>query len=103
MRLIYGQELLTKEISEIADIVGNELTEEVKERATKIAFDYYKDNENTDPETVARASFYIALKEFKCNPENSVYLIINNHGKRNRWWLYVVPLVKNTRGANNLN
>jgi hypothetical protein len=90
----YGKEVLTKEIEEIAKVVGNQLTEEVKENAKRIALDYFPQNINIDPQTLARASFYIALREYKCNAEKSVSTLINNNGKQNHWWLYLVPLVE---------
>lgn len=98
-RVPFGQEILTKEIDEIADIVGSNLTKEIKETATRIAIEYIQQNVHADPETLARASFYIALKEYKCNPEKSVNAIITNHGKENRWWLYMAPLLEKQVGS----
>jgi len=97
-RVTYGQEVITREIDEIAEVVGNQLTEEMKEKAKKIALDYFGQNINTDPQTLARASFYIALKEYKCDAEKSVGTLINNNGKQNHWWLYVVPIVEKRLG-----
>lgn len=90
----YSQEILSKEIDEIAVVIGNQLTKEVKQNATKIALDYFEQNTNIDLQTLARASFYIALKDYKCNAEKSVKILINNNGKKNRWWLHVLPLVE---------
>jgi hypothetical protein len=97
-RVAYGQEVLTREIEEVAEVVGNQLTEEMKEKAKKIALGYLAKNINTDPQTLARASFYIALKEYKCDVEKSLDVLINNNGKQNYWWLYVVPLVEKYLG-----
>jgi hypothetical protein len=97
-RMTYGQEVLTKEIEEIAAVVSNQLTEEMKEKAKRIAFDYFGRNVDIDPQTLARASFYIALKEYKCKAEKSVNTLISNNGKQNHWWLYVVPLVEKSIG-----
>lgn len=94
----YGQEVLTKEIEEVAEVVGNQLAEEMKEKAKKIALEYLAQNINTDPQTLARASFYIVLKECKFETEKSVNVLINNNGKENYWWLYMVPLVEKTIG-----
>jgi hypothetical protein len=97
-RATYGQDILTKEIEEIAEIVGDQITEEVKEKAIRIALNYFLQNINADPQTLARASFYIALKKYKCNAEKSVNTLINNNGKQNHWWLYVVPLIEKCSG-----
>jgi hypothetical protein len=97
-RAAYGQEVLTKEIEEVAEVVGNQFAEEIKEKAKKIALDYLVHNANTDPQTLARASFYIAIKEYKCDAEKSVNVLINNNGKKNHWWLYVVPLIEKRQG-----
>jgi hypothetical protein len=93
-RATYGQEVITREIDEIAVAIGNQLTEEMKESAKKIALDYFEQNSNIDPQTLARASLFIALKEHKCNAEKNVNTLINNNGRQNHWWLYVVPLVE---------
>lgn len=93
-RETYSHQILTKEIEEIAAVVGKDLTEEVKQSAIKIALEYFEQNSKTDPETLARASFYIALKEYKCTAERNVHTLINNNGKKNSWWLYIVPLVE---------
>lgn len=90
----YGQEVLMREIDEIALAIGNQLTEEMKENAKEIAFDYFEQNVNTDPQTLARASLFIVLKEHKCIAEKNVDTLINNNGKQNHWWLYIVPLVE---------
>jgi hypothetical protein len=93
-RVTYTQEILSKEIDELAIVIGNTLTEEVKQNARKIALDYFEQNSNADLDTLARASFYIALKEYKCSAEKSAKVLTSNGGKKNRWWLYVVPLVE---------
>jgi hypothetical protein len=94
-KVTYNQQiLLSKEIDELAGIISNSFTHEVKENARKIAFDYFNENTNADPDTIARASFYIALKEYKCDAEKSAKVLVTDGGKKNSWWLYIVPIIE---------
>jgi len=90
----YSRAVISEEIEGISKTIDNRLKEEIKVKALEIAFEYLKNNANSDPVTLARASFYIALKEYKCAAEKNVNQLINNNGKRNRWWLYIIPLVE---------
>jgi len=90
----YGKAIISTEIEEISKTIESSLKEKIKEKALEIAFEYLQKNAKSDPVTLARASFYIALKEYKCVTEKNVNQLINNNGKRNRWWLYIIPLVE---------
>lgn len=93
-QIIYGKDRIRKEIKEISGITCVEKESEVEEMAQKIAFDFFENHTHSDPVTVARASLFIALKNYKCTSEKTVQILINNNGKMNRWWLRLLPIIE---------
>jgi hypothetical protein len=94
LQIVYGKGIIKKEINEVLDITCKENKAEIIKMATKIAFDYFVDNVNSDPVTLARAAFFIALKKYDCASDENVKILINNNGKKNRWWLHLLPIVE---------
>jgi len=86
--------LASKEIETIMQTVLGEKNETLKENAEQIVRSYIKINEVINPITLARSSFYIALKEMYPDPESKVKMIINNNGKTNKWWMHLVPVIE---------
>lgn len=94
LQVVYGKDIIKREIIEISEIACPEKKSEISEMAKKIAFDYFLENVNSDPSTLARASFFIALKKYNCASGENVKRLINNNGKKNRWWLNLLPIVE---------
>lgn len=87
--------IVYNEIVSISETIGVELNRSViEENARKIALDFLEENRLTEPVTLARASFYIAMKD-SLNPTlENIKSLIHNNGKTNRWWIYLAPLVE---------
>lgn len=92
--LNYTQVALRKEIDSISDSFSSKSKEVIKEKAEKIALSYLATNKVVHADTLARSSFYIALKQFDSQADSKINLLINNNGKTNRWWLYLVPILQ---------
>lgn len=88
------KKILVDEIYSIAKSTRTQTNIELINYAKEIALDFAEENRILDPITLARASFFTALKKFDQNPRKHIKPIINNMGKRNRWWLYLAPLVE---------
>lgn len=82
------------EIVSIGIEIGLESNPDIIESAKKTASDFLKENNLTEPITLARASFYVAAKESLELTEENIKSLIYNNGKTNRWWIYLAPLVE---------
>lgn len=82
------------EIISIGKEIDLESNPDIIESAKKIASDFLKENNLTEPITLARASFYVAVKESLELTEENIKSLIHNNGKTNRWWIYLAPLVE---------
>lgn len=89
-----SKNIVLEEIFSIGKEIGVESKREIIENAQKIASDFLKNNNLTEPITLARASFFVAMKESERLTEKEIMSIIHNNGKTNRWWLYLAPLVE---------
>lgn len=99
LQVIYSKGKMKREIKEIATITCRENEADIEEMATKIAFEFFEKHINSDPITVARASLFIALKKHQCTSEENVSILINNNGKKNRWWLHLLPIIEKQLGG----
>ena len=85
--------LFSDEVDRLVQVVGwND--KELKERAIIIAKAFLKFNKHVNPITLARASFYIALKERDPLAYKKIELITNNGGRKNYWWRYLVSPIE---------
>jgi len=89
-----SHKIIVDEIDSIAKSTGTYSNKELTDYARKIAWAFAKENRVLDPITLARASFFAALKKFDENPIAHIKPIINNKGKTNRWWLYLAPVIE---------
>ncbi len=89
-----SEDIVHKEIIGISKAIGVESNRDMIERAMTIAADFLKTNSLTEPITLARASFYIAIKDCEGLTEKEIKILIHNNGKTNRWWMYLVPLIE---------
>ncbi|MCJ7635838.1 hypothetical protein MUP77_26035 [Candidatus Bathyarchaeota archaeon] len=94
LQIVYGKDIIKKEINEISGITCIEKRTEISEMATKIAFDYLAQNVNSDPVTLARAAFFVALKTHDCASDENIRILMENNGKKNRWWLHLLPVLE---------
>ena len=94
-QVIHVSENMThEEIISISKGAGLESNQEIVENAKRIAMGFLKENDLTEPITLARASFYVAIKESVGVTDEIIKLLIHNNGKTNRWWMYLVPFVE---------
>jgi len=89
-----SRDAIRTEINSIAEALGAGSNETLKRNAMTTAKSFLKTNKLADPITLARASFYVALKKTGENAEEKVKLIIDNNGNTNRWWLYIIPMLE---------
>lgn len=89
-----SEDIVRKEIASIAQAIGVGSDEELKQSAMNVAKSFLETNELAEPITLARASFYVALKKNRPHPEREVKSIIHNNGTPNRWWIYLVPIME---------
>lgn len=86
-------EVVRQEISAIAGATGVS-SKQVAEDALKVARSFLALDELAHPVTLARASFFIALKKSVKNPEGKIQAIIHANGQPDRWWVYLVPVIE---------
>lgn len=89
------ENLVSEEIDSIMHTLYGENKNELKNDAETIAKSYLKINGLTDPITLARSSFYIAMKKVDEDPTSKIKVIKNNNGKKNKWWIHLVPIMEN--------
>jgi len=94
-----SKDIVDKEIISISKAIDVEADRDIIEKAMKIATDFLNANSLTEPITLARASFYIAIKDSQRLTQEGIKLLIHNNGKTNRWWMHLAPLVeRHSRG-----
>ena len=89
------ENLISEEIDSIIQTLYGEKKDELRNDAETIAKSYLKLNGLADPITLARSSFYIAMKKVDENPTSKIKIIKNNNGKMNKWWIHLVPIIEN--------
>ncbi|MCJ7759667.1 hypothetical protein MUP59_00790 [Candidatus Bathyarchaeota archaeon] len=94
MLLESSMDIIRKEVKSIADAVITDSKETLKKDAESIAQCFLLANSLADPVTLARASFYLALKDNRMRCKDSVKKIIHNNGTKNEWWTYLVPVLE---------
>jgi hypothetical protein len=95
----HNESAINKEISSIAVTLRIASDNALKKDALSIARSFLEINNCADPVTLARASFYLALKRAKMAPENKVKQIVHNNGSQNRWWVQLLPVLINHIGS----
>jgi len=83
-----------KEIKGITQTVFGDRHERIETNANDIARRYLEINKLVNPITLARSSFYIALKKESSNPNSKIQLIKHNNGRENKWWIHLVPIIE---------
>jgi hypothetical protein len=86
--------LVRREIESVSRALAVDTNTELEQNAMAIAERFLQWNKVADPITVARASFYVALKHKDRAANEKVDAIIRNNGKTNRWWLYIAPMME---------
>jgi L-rhamnose mutarotase len=86
--------LIRSEIESVSRALALGEDKGLERNAMAIAERFLQWNKVADPITVARASFYVALKQVDDSANEKVDAIIRNNGKKNRWWLYVAPMME---------
>lgn len=93
MLLESSMDIIRKEVKSIADVVSADSKETLTKDAESIAQCFLQANILADPVTLARASFYLALKDKRMSSKDSIKRIIHNNGTKNEWWTYLVPVL----------
>lgn len=93
-QMLQNKGMINKEIESMARNICGESEKSLKISAMSIAKSYLTVNSLVNPITLARSSFYIALKEIDRHPETKIKQIINNNEKTNKWWMYLVPIIE---------
>jgi len=89
-----SEEAVYQEVTSIAETIGAGSDEGLKQKAMGIAKSFLKSNKLVEPVTLARASFYLALKDNDSHPERTIKSIIHNSRTTNRWWMYLLPTME---------
>ena len=90
--------LISDEVSSILKTLYGDIKEDIKESAEDIAKFHLKQNYLADPITLARSSCYLALKKFDLDPKSKIRIITNNNSQKNKWWIYLVPIIEQQLG-----
>lgn len=85
---------LGRKIGDFAKRVGVG-EEKVVERAEAIAREYLSINDVVNPDTLAKASLYLALKEAKKLSDNIVMMLFRLEGVNDRAWIYLAKAIEN--------
>ena len=97
MQLATQQRILVNEIETVADEIEISRDKaQLKEEAKNIGLTFLRINENANPVTVGRASFFIALRRVDPKANHAAARITNNNGHRNKWWFYLYPVIERT-------
>jgi len=86
--------IISKEIENTAKVVQTASDKVLKQKALDIATFYLEIKRVVDPITLARAAFYVALKETGCDSRIKRETMIRGNGDKNRWWIYLVPVLE---------
>ena len=84
---------LEKKIEDFAKRVGVG-EKKIVEKAEAIAREYLSINDIVNPDTLAKASLYLALKEAKKLSDNVVVMLFRLEGVNDRAWMYLAKAIE---------
>jgi len=85
---------MRREIKGLVKACNRSIDKRIVEEAARVGNAFLRSNPRTDPTTLGRVSFYVAMKQFRFSEEECMELLFERRGKNNIWWTYLIPLVE---------